>query len=201
MAANESLFPYRKIRCRRIFYQLELFADGGYGSDMKNFKQALLIVVNATLLWIGISAGLNVLMATTLIAADPSKQDSPKKDSDRIQGTWRVVALETDGKQSPPEIVARLKFVFQEDTLTITIGEPGFTNFIYKLNSVIKPAGFDLTPADGPYKGQTQKGIYSFDGEDRLKICFAIATADKSPNEFTAKAKSGQAMYSLERVK
>ena len=55
-----------------------------------------------------------------------------------------------------------------------------------------------MTHADGTNKGETEKGIYSLDG-DRLKIWFG--RLDKSLNGFTASAKSGQSMYSLERVK
>ncbi len=78
--------------------------------------------------------GLIVLMAASLIAAEPSKLDSVKKDMDGIQGTWKLVALETDGKQAPAEIVAALKLIFKGDTLTFTPSEPGSTNYKYKLD-------------------------------------------------------------------
>jgi uncharacterized protein (TIGR03067 family) len=142
--------------------------------------------------------GLIVLMATSLMAAEPSKQNAVTKDTNRIQGTWKLVALEADGKQAPAEIVAALKLVFRDDTLTFTPGEPGFTNYKYTLDPTTKPASFAMTHADGTNKGETEKGIYSLDG-DRLKIWFG--RLDKSLNGFTASAKSGQSMYSLERVK
>ena len=68
----------------------------------------------------------------------------------------------------------------------------------YKLDPAAKPAGFDMTHADGPDKGKTQKGIYSFEG-DSLTICFR--EAGQRPREFTAKAGSGQAMFVLKREK
>lgn len=142
--------------------------------------------------------GLIVLMATSLIAAEPSKQDSVTKDVDAIQGTWKLVALESDGKQAPAEIVAALKLVFKADTLIFTPGEPGFTNYKFKLDPTTKPASFTMIHADGTNKGETEKGIYSLDG-DRLKICFG--RLGQTLNEITARAGSGQSMYSMERVK
>lgn len=137
-------------------------------------------------------------MAVSLIAVEHSKQDSIKKDAASIQGTWKLVALETDGKQAPAEIVAALKLVFRGDTLTFMPGEPGFTNYRYTLEPTAKPGSFTMTHADGSDKGETEKGIYSLDG-DRLKICFG--RSDKAVSELTARAGSQQSMYSLERVK
>jgi uncharacterized protein (TIGR03067 family) len=142
--------------------------------------------------------GLLVMMAASAIIAGPSRQDLVKKDMDGIQGTWKIVALEADGKQAPAEIVATLKFVFKDDTLSCVPGEPSFTNYKFKLDPATKPAGFSMTHTDGTQKGQTDTGIYALDG-DRLKICFCLS--GKIPKEFTAKAKSGQWMYSLEREK
>jgi len=139
-----------------------------------------------------------VLMATSLMAAEPSKNDAITKDTNRIQGTWRLVALEYDGKPAPAEIVAALKLVFKDDTLTFTPGEPGFTNYKFKLDSTTRPAGFAMVHSDGAKKGETEKGIYSLDG-DHLKICFG--RVDKTLDEITGRAGSQQSMYSLERLK
>ena len=142
--------------------------------------------------------GLIVLVANRLMAGEPAKQDALKKDLDGIQGTWRIVALEANGEQGPAEIVTALKFIFQGDTLTCAPGEPGFTNYKYKLDPATKSAGFDMTHADGPNKGKTQKGIYLLEG-NHLKIC--LGSADSRPKEFTTTAMSGRTLYTLEREK
>ncbi len=143
-------------------------------------------------------AGLIILTAASLIAAEPSKQDLTSQDMDKIQGTWKLVALEFDGEPAPAEIVAVLKLKFKDDTLTFMPGEPGFTNYKFKLEPAKKPANFAMTHADGTHKGEAETGIYLLDG-DHLKICFGAK--GRMLSEFTAKAGSGQAMYSLKREK
>ena len=100
--------------------------------------------------------GVLVLLAHILVAADSSAQTGVRKDVDQIQGTWKIVALEYNGKQAPPEIVATLKLVFKNDTLAFLPGEPGFTNYKFKLDPTTKPAGFAMTHADGVKVGNTQ---------------------------------------------
>src|SRR5262249_18534833 len=121
-----------------------------------------------------------------------------KKDGEKLKGTWDIVSLEADGEQGPPEIVAKLKLVFDGDKLTFRPGEPGYTNYTFKLDQSAKPPAFDMTHADGKNKGTTVKGIYALDG-DSLKICFG--KGDDRPKSFTTKGKTGGAMYVLKRQK
>ena len=97
-----------------------------------------------------------ILIATALTAAGPTQEVPLKKDVDKIQGTWRVVRLEADGEPAPEEIVTALKLVFKDDALTFTPGEPGFTNYTFKLDPTARPPGFDMTHADGENKGVLQ---------------------------------------------
>jgi uncharacterized protein (TIGR03067 family) len=142
--------------------------------------------------------GLVVMAAAFMVIAVPSHGEAPDKDTAKIQGSWKVVSLEADGDQGPVEIVAKLKLVFKDGNLTFTPGEPGFTNYEYKLDPSTKPPSFDMTHAGGKDKGDTTKGIYAMDGDD-LKICFG--KDGQRPKKFTAKAESGQTMYVLKREK
>jgi uncharacterized protein (TIGR03067 family) len=141
--------------------------------------------------------GLIVLTAAGLVVAEPSKQELVK-DMDEIQGTWKLIALEADGHQAPAEIVATMKLGFKEDRLTFIPGEPSFTNYKFKLDPTTKPASITLIHADGTHQGEAEMGIYLLDG-DHLKIC--VGSVDQAPKEFTTRAKSGQGIYSLERMK
>ena len=63
------------------------------------------------------SVALFILMAASLVAAEPTKH-STRTDFDVIQGTWNLVALEADGKQAPAKLVTAVKLIFKDDTLT-----------------------------------------------------------------------------------
>lgn len=130
----------------------------------------------------------------TLTEADVVAQ----KDREKLQGTWSIVELVADGEQAPVEITNTIKLVFKDDSLTFTPGEPGYTNYTYKLDTTTKPANFDMIHADGESKSAVKKGIYSWDG-DRFKICFG--NGDERPKEFSAKSDSGRALYLLKQEK
>ena len=134
--------------------------------------------------------------ASPLIAVALSEQGAAAKDMKDIQGTWKVVKMEANGESAPPEIVGSMVLVFKDNSLTFKPGEPGYTNFTFKLNPTAKPAAFDMTHVDGKSKGETKRGIYSLK-KDRLKICFGKLNG--RPKKFTSG--NGQAMYVLERVK
>jgi uncharacterized protein (TIGR03067 family) len=127
--------------------------------------------------------------------AVPARPDAVKTDAIRIQGTWKVVALEAQGTQAPAEIVAAMRLVFKDATLTFDPGEPGFTKYTFKLDPTAKPPTFDMTQMEG--KRETQKGIYALEG-DTLKIC--IGLADR-PKAFPVKEASQDALYTMKRAK
>jgi uncharacterized protein (TIGR03067 family) len=122
--------------------------------------------------------------------------DAGHDDLSQLQGRWRLVELQADGEQAPAEIVATLKFVFKGRTLTMTPGEPGFTNFRVSVDPAATPARFDEVHADGTHQGSVRRGIYRFDN-GRLTICLPFG-ADR-PTEFSAQADSRQVLYVLER--
>src|SRR5688572_24407371 len=98
-----------------------------------------------------------VAMTVLLIVPMPSQGDDSKKDTEKIQGTWKLVSLEVNGGKGPAEVVDKLKLVFKEGTLTFMPGEPGYTNYTCKLDPATKPPSFDMTHADGKKKGDTMK--------------------------------------------
>ena len=116
----------------------------------------------------------------------------------RIQGTWRAVSLEANGKQGPAEVLAVLKLVFENDTLTFTPGEPGFTNYKFKLDPTAKPPGFIMVHADGPETGKSESGTYLLEG-DRLELCFWAS--NQIPSDAAAWAEAPAAKYELVRAK
>ncbi len=99
-------------------------------------------------------------------------------DSERIQGTWIMIAQETNGDEVPPE--KDVKMVVTADTLATVYpeGDPwqeqdrknGKDRVSYRIEPSRQPKTIDLTDLAGPRKGKTTLGIYRVDG-DTLQIC------------------------------
>jgi uncharacterized protein (TIGR03067 family) len=136
-----------------------------------------------------------MLMALTvglLLAAD-DPQDAVTKEKKRLEGTWKVVAVEKEGKQAPPEAVKGLKWVITADKIVWT--DERKSDFLYKLDPTKKPKAIDLIFPER--RTEDTLAIYSLEGDD-LKVCVK-AKGEGRPSEFAAKAGTGQMLYILKR--
>ena len=123
--------------------------------------------------------------------------DSQKSRDSELEGRWRVVSLEAQGHEAPAEVVAALKVVFKNGTVTFEPGEPGFTTYTYRVDRRVDPPQMDLTPTEGEKRGMVQKGIYRLEG-DQLTVCLGM---QERPKEIGAKLGSLDAIYVLRRMK
>ena len=114
----------------------------------------------------------------------------------RLQGTWKVVSLEKDGKKRSEDEIKGLKVIFKEDKFIIKEGDKEF-EAVLKLDVGAKPKAIDLMVKQGD-QSQTLKGIYHLDGDD-LKICAAGAPGGDRPTEFATKPKAGVGLVVLKR--
>jgi uncharacterized protein (TIGR03067 family) len=112
-----------------------------------------------------------ILLLAFLIAADDVKK-AAKKEQEKLQGSWKVVSSEKDGK--PHECTKDAEVVFDGDKLNIQlIGEkPGKGAF--KLDPSKDPKWIDCTILG--------RGIYNVDG-DTLRICWG----EERPSESVSK--------------
>jgi uncharacterized protein (TIGR03067 family) len=125
-----------------------------------------------------------VLLAVGLLAAaDAPTKDADKKD--KLAGTWTVASGQRDGM----DLDGIKGDTVQFDGATMTVKtQNGDHRATFKVDATKKPKAIDLTPEDGPEKGQTIAGIYAFDGDD-LKLCFARPGKGR-PTAFVTKAGS-----------
>ena len=135
-----------------------------------------------------------MLVAAGLASGAP--QDKGKKAADKFDGTWKVVSVERDGQAVDDAKDDTVTFTGDKIAIKSKNGDHAGT---FKLDPAQKPKTIDMTPSDGPQKGQVHAGIYSLDG-DTLKICFTEPGKDR-PKELTAKAGSGQMLVVLKRAK
>jgi uncharacterized protein (TIGR03067 family) len=118
-----------------------------------------------------------------------SASDPPRSDLEKLQGTWLLVAMETDGENVPAEDFKDYKSVYEENRLTLLAGDRVRRKGIVTLESSRKTKAINTWDQDGPYADQTVPGIYELDG-DTLKLCFA-RPGDERPKEFTTKSGTG----------
>ena len=115
-------------------------------------------------------------------AAEPTKEDKAKNGFENLQGVWRFVSIELDGKviefkQGAPNfnmVVTGTKFTF------------GKTEGEIVLNPLATPPAIDLRYAKP--EEATVVGIYKLDG-DTLALCLkrGKGEAKDRPTEFATK--------------
>jgi uncharacterized protein (TIGR03067 family) len=120
-------------------------------------------------------------------------QEKEKKDQDLIQGSWKVVKLEHDGKVNKgPFREGIWVFKGKEVTLRDERNKEWFKG-TFVLDPDKKPKTIEITWSDEKRKGKTEKGIYRIE-QDTLTLC----QGDERPKEFSGAGKGG--LLQFERV-
>jgi uncharacterized protein (TIGR03067 family) len=122
--------------------------------------------------------------------------DANKKDTDKLQGAWKVDSAEFQGKPFPVQQLAMEGTTFDVDKFTDTEGGKPGHNGKFKVDASTKPATIDLMDKDGKV---FKKGIYQFDG-DALKMAF-VSGDEGRPTELASKAGSSVVVITLKRDK
>ncbi len=106
-------------------------------------------------------------------------------DLDKLQGTWVLAAMESDGEAVPAESFKGWNSEYKGNKLTLRAGETVRRRGIITLEPSRKPKAINTWDQDGPFADQTVPGIYELDG-DVLRLCFARPGEDR-PKEFSTK--------------
>jgi uncharacterized protein (TIGR03067 family) len=134
--------------------------------------------------------------------ADDKKPKAANDDAKLLQGNWKVVAIESDGRQAPAEKLTGMRWSFKGSEVEFSGPGELAAKATLKLDSGKTPKQIDLTGLDGAQKGKTIEGIFKFE-KDQLMICFRDAEAAEKgrPTEFATRPDSGLGMITLEREK
>jgi uncharacterized protein (TIGR03067 family) len=143
---------------------------------------------------------LMVVMTALLIGADGHKEDSTKKDLEKLAGTWETVSIESANEKVKWKI--RFNFSGKELIISDPADPEGHKNdkTTYRINPNNKPNQIDVTFVRAPgsvVDGKTLMGIYSFDG-DLLKICWRHKENER-PTQFTGKRDNEWTLIVLKR--
>jgi uncharacterized protein (TIGR03067 family) len=136
-----------------------------------------------------------LLLAGVLLVAPSFGSDSPKEcdgqvEIDGIEGTWKLVSVEDNGKASPGFEFA---VIFCKGAWTSTSDQKGS----YKVDAKQRPALLDWRITDPPGDQKPAKSIYRLDG-DILKIAYYLE--DDRPRHFDSKADDRLHVYIFTRV-
>ena len=139
-----------------------------------------------------------VLAAGLSLAADDSRKGPLDMDYAKLEGTWRVVSLEIEGKKIPEETIKDSRLIIKGKEFTMKEKIATYRGN-FSTDPSKKPKTIDMKFTEGPEKGNTSLGIYELDG-DNLKLCLTITAKDR-PAEFAAKPRSGLGHEVLKREK
>jgi RNA polymerase sigma factor (sigma-70 family) len=205
---------------------MELAAGRAWAGTVPASVAALTATITRGLLMAKLNKTASVLVALGLVSAgvaglarqeagrekggEPSRPgagagSASRDDAQRIQGTWVMIAQETNGQEVAPD--QGVKLVITADTM-ITVypkgdrreaedAKNGTDRASYKIDSAREPKTIDFTPVDGIQKGKTRSGIYRIDG-DTLQIC-TDPSGGSRPTEFDTTPGSHHRLMILRR--
>jgi uncharacterized protein (TIGR03067 family) len=116
-----------------------------------------------------------ILLAGVLLSVVALGSDSPKEYDDRakvlsIEGTWRLIQTEDNGKKNStpyPEVTTFSNGVLAHNDDS--------SRHKYRIDPTAKPSHLDLLPISG--KGEAERCIYQIDG-DTLRIASFLFVFD-----------------------
>jgi uncharacterized protein (TIGR03067 family) len=134
-----------------------------------------------------------------LSAADVQKEGADKKELEKFQGRWLFVSSMVDGQAAPAAEIKDRGLVIKGEKAIFTYQGKAVGTVAMKLDPSKRPAQIDLTYADGPLKGMTDKRIYKFEGHT-LTFCYR-GLGKARPTAFASKPGSGLFLEVLKRAK
>ena len=142
-----------------------------------------------------------VVVVASLAAGGTSRGEGEKGAGEdvlkEIQGTWKFVSQEMDGKPRPKEELEKQTITFEGDKWTVRRDGKVVQAGTHKFDPAKKPPQVDAAVTEGEDKGSTMLGIYELKG-DTLKVCFDPKGKER-PADFTSKA--GRMTAVVEREK
>lgn len=142
-----------------------------------------------------------LVLALGMTATAQEKKDETKgekkempKDLVPFQGTWKVVKAEFGGIP-PGDGAPELRFRFAGDKVVVREGKGDDETGSYSVDAMKDPGELDLVNT----KGVRLQGIYKFDKDGKLTLCFVGDKGDRPKSFDTRKTSAG--MMVLEKVK
>jgi uncharacterized protein (TIGR03067 family) len=119
-------------------------------------------------------------------------------DWERLQGTWRAVLVEEDGRARPAGEVQAERVIVYGDRYSLRLRGHTFRGVVTRIEPGQAPRAIDFLCTEGPgAAGKRFLGIYLLEG-DELTVCLAPPGRPR-PTEFAGSRESGHALHLLRR--
>ncbi len=151
-----------------------------------------------TAVLIGLVLGCLITGTEHLDASDSDKDEAVRQDRKLYEGTWRVTALQADGKPAPGDDAKKITVVNLADgTWSVLVDGKEIAKGISQIDPTKSPKTIDFTPTEGFEKAKVYLGIYSIETNTR-KLCFAPPRKDR-PTVFSSTPGSGLVLVEFQR--
>ena len=129
-----------------------------------------------------------------------------KKELKKFAGTWHYVAYEKDGVKGPqaerglPADLTQMKVIFNGDRLTMQVAGKTLQEGWICIDPTRKLKVIDFYSTKP--EGKLEMGIYEWDGDDQLKVCFTDpGTEQTRPRLFSTTKGTGHVLSVAKREK
>jgi uncharacterized protein (TIGR03067 family) len=141
-----------------------------------------------------------VLTAGLLACSGGAQGPAAQQDMRQLEGIWKVVAAETDGKKVPPEDLGRYQLLIESGGRMTAFRDGKITlQGSMTLDPARMPKTLDVTFTQGEQSGKTAQGIYELK-DGTFKVCRA-SPGHNRPTEFASPPGSGLTLIVYERAK
>ena len=120
------------------------------------------------------------------------------KGEETLQGTWKLVAGEANGKPLSAKQLQGGKLVIKGDRYSVTLDSREAVTGVQKLAATQEIKTIDITDDGRSHKDQTCLGIYEVTG-DEFRVAFAPPGKPR-PEEFSTTPDSGYWVHIWKRV-
>jgi len=138
------------------------------------------------------------VFAAGAFALHAAEDDKDKGDRASLEGTWKLVSWQEDGKVMSEADVKKSGMTIKGDRFTLTMPD-ATTEGTFKTVATKKPGDIDVTSVKGRFEGKTLLGVYEL-SDDTYKACFAPPGKDR-PKEFSPEKESGNILFVFKREK
>ena len=127
-----------------------------------------------------------------------SEQESVARDRALYAGTWRIVAIESDGEMKPGDARRVIVVNHADGTWAMTVDGLETNRGESRIDPLASPREIDIEITAGDGKGKVLQGIYEVT-ETRRRLCFRGEQGWR-PREFRTQPGDGAVLVTFEKV-